>query len=210
MKRKSGMFYVISGPAGAGKNAIIAKLLKSHKNMLYSISATTRPMRKGEINGVHYFFLAKDEFEKNIAENCFLEWARVNNCYYGTPRQFIMEKTAMGMDVITDMDVQGARRVKHILPETILIFIIPPSYYLLEKRLKQRKTEDAATIEQRLQIAREEIKAAREYDYLVINDKLSLAVKQIKSIMFTERYKTERYDMERLIKDFYSSGIDMD
>lgn len=187
-----GLLFVISGPSGAGKSTILKEVLEKDKKLRFSISATTRKKRKGEVEGVHYFFISKDEFKKTIAEGKFLEWAKVHQSFYGTPISFVKETLKRGLDCILDIDVQGALQVIKKYPDAILIFIASRSISILKKRLLNRDTENVLKIKERLNIARWELKNVDKYDYFIVNDKLSTAISKIKAIILTERAKTKR------------------
>jgi len=147
---RKGILFVISGPSGVGKGTLKDRLLARQEGIEYSISATTRPMRDGEINGVHYFFLAKPEFERMIASGDFLEWAVVYDNYYGTPRRFVLDNLNQGKDVLLEIDIQGARQIRDRYPEGVFIFIAPPSLTELAKRLELRGKDSPEVIRQRL------------------------------------------------------------
>lgn len=182
------LLIVISGPSGAGKGTVVNQLIKDG-NYALSISATTRNPRPGEENGISYFFKTKDEFEQLIKDNKLLEYAQFCDNYYGTPKEYVDKKISEGDNVILEIEVQGALQVKKNRPETILIFMIPPTLYELRKRLTERGTETPEVIEQRLLRAEEEIELVNEYDYLVINDTIENAVEQIKVIVQAEKLK---------------------
>lgn len=189
MKSK-GLVIVISGPSGVGKTTLHKKLKQNSLNSKYSVSVTTRPPRTNEINGNDYFFATEKEFKKMIKNNEFLEWAVVHNYYYGTPSKFVKETLSRGKNVILEIDVQGARRIKKLYRnKSVLIFILPPSIDTLKTRLYGRGKDNRKTIELRLKNAKKELGYITDFDYLVINDNLETAVKKIKNIINTVRQK---------------------
>ena len=179
---KKGKFIVISGPSGVGKDTICEQLI-SRKNGVYSVSMTTREKRKGEINGTDYFFVSKEEFEEKIRNNYFLEYAIYNDNYYGTPTEFIVSNTNNGINVFSILEVNGFINVKRLFPTAITIFIMPPSFDVLEDRLRKRGTDSESSIEKRINIAKEEIKYKDLYDYVVINNTVDEAVLEIENII---------------------------
>lgn len=189
---KKGIIFVISGPSGAGKSTIIKEIERHDKNIKFSVSATTRGRRRGEKEGINYFFVTKPKFKEMINDHKFIEWAKFQNNYYGTPESFIKDTVKNGFDCIMDIDVQGALQVKNKIKDAIFIFITPKSISVLKKRLLSRKTEDGDIIEKRLLTAHKEMQYIDMYDYFVINDKLENAVKDIRSIIKAERCKTFR------------------
>jgi len=169
MTVQEGILIVLSGPSGAGKGTICKKLLKE-TDIKYSISATTRKPRKGEKHGREYFFLSKEEFQKKIQEDEFLEWACVYDNYYGTPKSFVEEVLSKGYDCILEIDPQGALKVKKKKPDAVYIFICPPSFNELANRITNRGTEDIQEIKKRLSCAKEEMLSVENYNYVVVND----------------------------------------
>ena len=180
-----GRFIVLSGPSGVGKGTICNKLIND-LNAWYSVSMTTRNMRDGEIDGVNYYFVSKEEFEKRIEEGNFLEYNIYNDNYYGTPKDKILEKMEQGINVFSEIDVNGAFNIKKIFPDSLLIYIAPPSMDSLRERLVGRGTEDEETIQKRLKIAEEEMKMIDFYDHVVINDDLDNAIVKVKNIILNE------------------------
>lgn len=180
---KKGKLFVISGSSGVGKGTLISLLLKNNSNIMLSISHTTRSPRQGEVDGVNYFFRTKEEFQKSIEENAFLEWAQYSDNFYGTKRKFVERKLNEGFDLILEIDTQGALKVKEQMPDAILIFILPPSLKDLENRLRGRKTETEEAIQKRLNFVESEIKNSSLYDYQIVNDDLQMALEKLKGII---------------------------
>lgn len=191
MKRK-GILFVISSPSGGGKTTICRELLKGSPELNYSISVTSRPLRSGEKEGKDYFFISEEEFDKKTGKGEFAEWAEVHGHRYGTPRRFLEEALSSGRDIILDIDVKGALQLKEKYKDSCLIFLLPPSLETLAVRLKKRKRDDEKEIEERLARAKEELTFLKEYDYSVINNNLSQAVKEVKAIITAERCRVGR------------------
>ncbi len=181
--KKRGTLFVISSPSGGGKSTIISHLLDQEDNLYYSVSATTRKPRKGEKDGDDYHFITREEFEAKIKNNEFIEWAEVHNNLYGTLKSEIDKALEKGRNVILDIDVQGGESIKKIIPDSVLIFLMPPSIEVLENRLKKRGTESELSLKQRLKAAKHEIKYADKYDFQVINNKLEDTVNEVKTII---------------------------
>ena len=179
---KKGKFIVISGPSGVGKGTICNVLLKE-LNAWFSVSMTTRGIRDGEVDGVNYYFISKDEFFKRIDDGKLLEYNIYNDNYYGTPKDKVLEKMDEGRDVFLEIDVNGARNIKKIFPDALLIYIAPPSIDDLRNRLINRGTEEIEVIEKRLRIAEDELKQIDFYDYVVINDDLDKAINDVREII---------------------------
>lgn len=197
-----GLLIVVSGPSGVGKNTVISDLFNYLPNLNYSISATTRTPRQGEIDGKNYFFLSDSEFTQRIAAGDFLEWAQVYRHYYGTPRSYVEKMLTGGLDLVLDIDVQGAAQIKKALPEAILIFLAPPSLSELKMRLMGRKTELEAEILLRLKNIDEELQAVPEYDYFIVNREIDLTCRKIECIIQSERLKVSRQETGFLDKIF--------
>ena len=187
-----GMLIVISGPSGVGKGTLCKLLINRIENLYLSVSATTRSPRPGEINGREYFFMSRQLFEEKIKKDEFLEWAKVYNNYYGTPKDIVFQQLRDGKDVVLEIDTQGAAQVKNNYPEGIFIFISPPSIKELKKRIIKRGSDTESSIELRMKSAIDEIKAASEYDYIVLNDDLNQAALNLQSIVLAERCKVSR------------------
>ncbi|ACN99378.1 guanylate kinase [Sulfurihydrogenibium azorense Az-Fu1] len=194
-----GRLYIVSSPAGGGKTTIINLLLEELPFLRRVITYTTRHKRKNEIDGVDYVFIKKEEFERLIQENAFLEYALVHGNYYGTPKKDVFQLLEEGYDVVLVIDVQGMKQVKQIYPDVITIFILPPSLEELVNRMKLRGDSEQE-IEKRLNTARKEIPFWKEYDYIVVNDNLFQAKDQIKCIITAEKCKVSRFDLDN-IKD---------
>lgn len=190
--RHKNELFIITGPSGVGKATVLSRLVVDIDNIYVSVSATTRTPRNDEKNGVDYFFISRSEFEKLIEEDQFLEHAEYVNNYYGTPRGSVDEMLENGKDVILEIEVQGALKVKEKCPEAIMIFIIPPSFSQLEFRLRSRGSESDDVIAQRLAKAKNEYKMVDEYDYIVVNDDIDKAAEEIKSIIIAARCKREK------------------
>ena len=183
---RKGKFIIISGPSGVGKGTICNVLLKE-LNAWYSVSMTTRNIREGEIDGINYYFISKDEFKKRIDDGLLLEYNIYNDNYYGTPKDKVLEKLEEGVDVILEIEVNGARNIKKIFPDTLLIYIAPPSMEILKERLIGRGTEDLETIEKRLRIAEVEMKQVDFYDYVIVNDDLDKAIGDVKRVILKNK-----------------------
>jgi len=194
-----GKLFIISGPSGSGKSTLLAEVFERLDNDYFSVSATTRKPRPGEINGVNYFFKTREEFEAMI-KNCeFLEYTEYAGNYYGTPAAPIIKQLEEGRDVFLDIEVVGALKVRSKMPEAILIFAIPPTFPELERRLRKRSTECEQKIQERLETARSEYKKASEYNYIVITDKPGAASGEIISIVTAEKCKLA--EREYLIRE---------
>jgi len=193
-QKKQGSLVVISGPSGAGKDTVVEKYLSLYKDAWLSISCTSREKRKGDIEGESYYFLSKEEFTKKIEANEFLEYAEYNNNYYGTPKKYIKEKLDQGIDVILVIEVQGALKIKSLIPESICIFIMPPSMNELKNRLVGRGTETKEKILNRFKIAYQEINEITKYNYVVTNDIVDNAVEKIRAILLSEKCRVDRIE----------------
>ena len=211
-KRQKGNLIVISGPSGSGKGTICNELIKRNSNIWISISCTTRDMRPGDEEGKTYYFLNKEEFENRIKNNEFLEYAKYNENYYGTLKSKIEEKLEEGYDVILEIEVQGALKVKNMLPDTIFIFIMPPSMKELKSRLENRNTETKEKVLSRFKIAYKEINEFSKYNYVVVNDNLNDAVNKVESIIVSTNCRVDRIeelDLDNIEELLHEDLIDM-
>ncbi len=188
IERRKGKIFIISAPSGSGKTTLCEQLLSLKlKGLTRSVSATTRTPRAGEKKNKDYFFISPQEFENRRKKEAFLEWARVLDNFYGTPRRFVEKELGEGKDVILSIDVQGAMQVKKSCPAAVLIFILPPSFENLKIRLKRRSTESSREIHKRLNLARQEVSYLPKYDYVVVNDTVGKATEKLKAIIIAER-----------------------
>ena len=197
-----GNLIVISGPSGAGKGTIISKLKEINDNFWLSISMTSRSIRSNDIPNKTYFFVTKEEFEDRIKKGVFLEYAEYNGNYYGTPKDKINDKLDQGIDVILEIEIQGALKIKELVPEAIFIFILPPSMKELRRRLVNRGTDSKEKILSRFKIAYQELNEVTKYNYVVINDDLENAVKKVNAILLSERCRVDR------IEDIYLNNME--
>jgi guanylate kinase len=188
-KQKRGNLIVLSGPSAVGKGTVLEALMADYDSVCYSISATTREPRTGEVDGEDYYFMSEQKFESLIEQGEFLEWAKVHNNYYGTPKKYVEETLAEGQDVILEIDIQGANQIKNKFAEAVLVFLSPPSLEELNRRLRRRGTETEQAMETRLENAKRELAEKEKYDYEVVNDELAEAVKKVKAIIIAERCK---------------------
>lgn len=191
MAETKGKIIVISSPSGGGKTTIVRRILKEFPEIVFSVSATTRPKRPDEENGVHYFFLSEEEFKKKIGNNEFIEWERFYDYYYGTLKSFVNENLKEGKTVLLEIDVKGALSVKKIFPDSVLIFIDVPSFDELVNRLKKRRTESEEDLQKRIDRAKMELSYKDKFDYIFINEDLEKVTKEIKSLL-NELLKKEK------------------
>jgi guanylate kinase len=184
---RKGKLFVLAGPSGVGKGTLRERALGGVEDLVYSISCTTRKPRSGEREGVDYHFVTKEDFEDKAARGLFLEYAVVHGDCYGTLREDVERETNAGRDVLLEIDVQGARQVRRLVPDSVSVFVAPPSLEVLEKRLRRRKTESEEKIGLRLENAKKEMKEAGEYDHVVLNDVLDQAAEELRNIIFGYR-----------------------
>ncbi len=191
--RTGGLLVVLSGASGVGKDSILARLLDIGVELHKCVTATTRPPREGEVDGVSYFFYDKNRFQKSVDAGELLEYANVHGCYYGTPKKAVLEALAEGKDVVLNIDVQGGASVRQAIADAVLVYVAPPSAKELAQRLRDRGTDSEESIQLRLGNARSEAEAASKlYDYEIVNDDLSKAAKQLKCILAAERCRIVR------------------
>jgi guanylate kinase len=198
-----GILFVISSPSGGGKGTLIQRVLKL-PNLSYSVSFTTRTPRNGEVNGREYFFVTTEVFQQMIAANEFLEWAHVHGNLYGTGRSQVISEISAGRDIILEVDVQGAASVRKLIADSVSVFILPPSFEVLRRRLVARGTDSAAELELRLRSAPQELKYYAAFDYVIINDDAECAAAQLGSIIYAERAQLSRQEpcVKRLVEAF--------
>jgi len=199
---RRGILYIVSAPSGAGKTTLCKQIITSVPAMWHSVSFTTRQPRPGEEHGRDYFFVDENVFQAMVARNEFLEYAHVYSHWYGTPRKPLMEKMEAGVDVLLEIDVQGALQIKKSFDDAVCIFILPPSLDILRTRLQNRRSDSHEEIVRRLRKVKEEIWCFREYDYIVRNDDLSRSFPDLQSIVLAERLRTERLDMRWFEQSF--------
>jgi len=204
----AGVLYVISGPSGVGKTSIIEGVMKRVNNLVFSVSCTTRPKRPGEIEGRDYFFVDEETFIRMMKEDEFLEWAIVHGYYYGTPRKFVEEQLRSNVNVLLDIDVQGAMTVMKKVKDAVFIFVAPPSFDELKKRLLKRGTERQEDMIKRLEDAKKELEQIPKFQYLIVNVDLQESIDQLTSIIVAEQLKVNRV-IERLgFHKIFSGGGD--
>jgi guanylate kinase len=201
---RQGSIIVVSAPSGAGKTTLTKRLLASVPRLKFSVSHTTRPARRGEKNGRDYFFISLARFKRMIAREEFAEWADVFGHYYGTTWRQIRAAQKAGLDLLLDIDVQGHRKLKRELPEAVSIFILPPSYQALERRLRHRHMDTLEVVIRRLATSKKEITYWREYDYLIVNDRLGAATEALRAVVLTARFRraVQEQRVESIFKSF--------
>lgn len=205
---RRGILIVVSGFAGSGKGTLMKELLNQYDNYALSISATTRKPRGQEVDGKEYFFKTVEEFEKMIAQEDLIEYANYVGNYYGTPRTYVEEQLTSGKDVILEIEIQGALKVKEKFPNTLLLFVTPPSAEILKARLVGRGTETMDVVEMRMRRAAEEAEGLASYDYILINDDLQTCVEQMHNIIQSEHFRTSRnHDFMNQIKEELKAGV---
>lgn len=191
-----GILIVLSGPSGVGKGTVCKALRECSPDIVYSVSATTRSPRAGEVDGVNYFFKSREHFQQLIEQDQMLEWAEYVGNLYGTPRKFVEDTLNSGKDIILEIEVQGALKVKQKFPNGVFIFLLPPSLTELENRIVGRGTESEETIRSRMSVALEEIAMMEQYDYAIVNDQVDLACQRIRSILTAEHCRKDRMVMK--------------
>ncbi|UJF35270.1 guanylate kinase [Paenibacillus hexagrammi] len=192
LERERGILIVLSGPSGVGKGTVCAALRKLSSDIVYSVSATTRAPRQGEVEGVNYFFKTREQFQQLIDADEVLEWAEYVGNFYGTPRRFVEDTLRSGHDVILEIEVQGALQVKQKFPEGVFIFLLPPSLDELQNRIVTRGTETEEVIQSRMSVAVDEIRLMEHYDYAIVNDRVETACSKIQAILAAEHCKKDR------------------
>jgi len=184
---RHGNLIIVSGPSGAGKSALVTGVLRSMPRVRFSVSFTTRAPRGTEQDGIEYYFVDRDAFQSLIREDALLEWAEVHDNYYGTSRKFVDDTLECGEDVILDIDVQGAQTIRGKRPDTVSVFVLPPSYEALRERLERRSLDEGLVIKQRLKRACNEIRRYKEYDYLIVNEDLAGSIRELEAIISGSR-----------------------
>ena len=190
---RKGMLLVVSGASGTGKGTLVNRLLKEDPSFVFSVSVTTRAPREGEIDGVHYHFITEERYDELVAQDAFLEHAGFCGHRYGTLKAEVFERMERGMNVLLDIETRGAFNVMAAAPDCVSVFILPPSFAELRRRLENRNTEDQVDVERRLETARHEIPLMKRYQYVIVNDDLDAAYAQLKAITVAEKQRSARY-----------------
>ena len=193
----SGSLFIVAAPSGGGKTSLVRKLISDLSNIVVSISHTTRNLRPGETSGIDYFFVDENEFLQMVNNSSFVEHAQVFNHYYGTSAAQIMERLKSGIDVVLDIDWQGAKQIKGSFADAVSIFVIPPSLEILKERLKNRQQDDSKTIAGRMHCAQDELSHYNEFDYLIVNDDFDVAALELQAIVIAHRLKIERQALKQ-------------
>lgn len=201
--RSKGLAIILSSPSATGKSSLARAILKIDSNLRLSVSATTRRPRTDEVDGVSYYFKTKEEFNKLIEQDAFLEYTDIYNNYYGTPKKVVEDLLNQGLDVLFDIDWQGTKLIKKTLPNVIAIFILPPSPSILQQRIKDRGQDGQESIKLRMKLATKEVYYAKQYDYVVINDDFDTTLETIYSIITAERSKRIRLDLGKFYNDWH-------
>ena len=198
LKKKKGLILVISAPSGAGKTTLCKRLLQASSSFISSVSFTTRRPRRNEIEGVDYYFVSQEEFQKMIEKRRFIEWTEVHGHLYGTSANLLDQAVKEEKDVLLEVDVKGGAEIKKNYPQAVLVFLVPPSWQELEKRLANRGTEDEEKVARRVKQAKREIEYAPHYDYLIVNDDINRALEDLSAIIQAERCRMDRVPEEKL------------
>ena len=208
--KRRGILFVVSAPSGGGKGTLIQRVLDNVPNLSYSVSFTTRAPRSGEINGREYFFVTPEKFEQMVAADEFLEWAHVHSKRYGTSRQQVSREISEGRDIILEVDVQGAASVRELIPDSVSIFILPPSFEVLRQRLQARGTDSLEELDLRMRNAPKELEHYSAFQYLIINDDADRAADDLRAIIQAERARLSRQEsqIKKIVNAFTASEIE--
>jgi guanylate kinase len=204
-----GILFVVSSPSGGGKGTLIQRVLNKVPNLSYSVSFTTRTPRNGEVDGREYFFVTPEKFDQMVAANEFLEWAHVHGKLYGTARQQVVREISAGRDIILEVDVQGAASIRRLIPDSVSIFILPPSFEVLKRRLQARGTDSPEELDLRLRNAPSELKDYSAFEYLILNDEVDRAAEQMTAIVHAERARLSRQEarVRRVVEAFTAEEV---
>lgn len=205
-KKSKGSLFIVSAPSGAGKTTLCKKIISRVPNLKFSVSYTTRQPRPGEVNNKDYTFVSRKEFRSMIERDEFLEWAEVHGELYGTFKKRVQDSLLSGNDVILDIDTQGAMKLKKKIKEAVFIFILPPSFDILNERLEKRMTDSSKALKKRLERAIYEIKTYSKYDYVIINDIFKDAIRQLEAIIIAQRAKSEMINFQWIKENFLNQG----